>query len=1385
MTRLLRFADWPLRAKMAALLVAASLLPLAIWAYIDLHQDQARLVSSMQELLKARGDQIARELDGFHRGYRRAAEQIARFPDSAAYCGDTPQRRAARHDALLGILSAYPASDAAIRGVALLDGGGQVIIATEPALTGLNLADRPVVQAALQGRPIISDPFISSPKSGSIPTIAYMVPSLGAEGKVSCVAVLWLRATSLWGAVRTSDALAGPGSFAVLFDREGIRIAHTYSDDIVFHPGGTLDPATLDRLVAERRFGGRTRALLEDVRAFPAQFERARAESPDVGVFRGFAPVNQSWNYGVARRFETVPWTVFYMVPEAALNAETERATRERLLLAVGIITAAGIVGLMFAGSILKPIRALSRATAAIAGGDLTARVADRRKDELGRLDASFNAMAERIEAQATALGKSRDELEREVDERTAALTRTTRDLEERDAALHRAHVMTKLGHVITRPDGSFERWSDTLPSLVGLAPADMPQSTRAWMALLHPDDRAIFRGTSIAAAEDGMRKEVEYRLQRGDGAWIHVRQVIEPIPGAVDAEGRTRWFSTLQDVSEQKRAEEELRASEERMRSIVDTALDAVVTMDGAGAITGWSPQAQSTFGWTRDEALGRSLAETIIPSPHREAHRHGLEHYLATGEGPVLNKRIEMTALHRDGHEFPIDLSITPIRSGGAPAFSAFVRDITDRKRIDEIRLRLAAIIESSEDSIISKTLEGVITSWNPGAEKLFGYRPDEAIGRSMQMLVPPGRGGEEPEILARLARGETVDHFETVRMHKDGSRIDIAATISPIRDAHGRVVGASKIARDITERKLAQSRLQAQLERLSLLDQITRAIGERQDLQSIYQVAIRSLEERLPVDFGCVCRYDALNNTLTVIRVGAHSHALAMELAMGEQSCIEIDRNGLSRCVRGELVYEPDIHAVPFPFAQRLARGGLRSLVMAPLQSESRVFGILVTARRLAESFSSADCEFLRQLSAHVALAAQQAELHGALQQAYDELRQTQQTVMQQERLRALGQMASGIAHDINNAISPVALYTESLLEREPNLTERGRGYLVTIARAIDDVAATVARMREFYREREPQMLLKAVQLNPLVQQVVDLTEARWSDMPQQRGAVIDLRIELDPDLPAVFGVESEVREALTNLVFNAVDAMPEGGVLTLRTRSTAPLGAAARHAVVEVADTGVGMDEDTRRRCLEPFFTTKGERGTGLGLAMVYGVAQRHAAEVEIDSAPGRGTTVSLSFPVPVVEPMGTTDPAVPTPASRLRILIVDDDPLLLRSLRDSLELDGHSVVAANGGQAGIDAFRVAPQGFDAVITDLGMPYVDGRKVAEAVKANASAMPVILLTGWGQRLVADGEVPAYVDRVLSKPPKLRELRTALAEAVRNARPAESDDSTREKS
>jgi signal transduction histidine kinase len=401
-----------------------------------------------------------------------------------------------------------------------------------------------------------------------------------------------------------------------------------------------------------------------------------------------------------------------------------------------------------------------------------------------------------------------------------------------------------------------------------------------------------------------------------------------------------------------------------------------------------------------------------------------------------------------------------------------------------------------------------------------------------------------------------------------------------------------------------------------------------------------------------------------------------------------------------------------------------------------------------------------EMTRQLEDRVRLRTRE------LESSNEALRQAQQALVQQERLSALGQMASGIAHDINNAISPISLYTESLLMHEAGLSTEARSRLTTIQRAIDDVAQTVARMREFYRPQEARLQLANVDINTLVQQVIELTRARWNDLPQRKGIMIELKTELGNTLPEIAGADYEIRDAITNLIFNAVDAVPKGGTITVRTHARS-----GESVCLEVADDGIGMDDATRQRCLEPFFTTKGKRGTGLGLAMVYGMAKRHAATMDVESQMGAGTTFRLAFPISRnsrVNPTGS--PSVDLALRPLHILIVDDDPILAESLSDTLRGEGHMVVSAGGGQAGIDAFHEARGNstpFDVVITDLGMPYVDGRQVAQAVRTASPNTPIIMLSGWGPRLSSDGQSRPPVDRMFAKPPRLRELRAALAE------------------
>jgi signal transduction histidine kinase/ActR/RegA family two-component response regulator len=576
------------------------------------------------------------------------------------------------------------------------------------------------------------------------------------------------------------------------------------------------------------------------------------------------------------------------------------------------------------------------------------------------------------------------------------------------------------------------------------------------------------------------------------------------------------------------------------------------------------------------------------------------------------------------------------------------------------------------------------------------------------------------------------------------------------------------------EIEERQRAEAALQQQFKRIHLLNQITRAISERQDTQSILHVVLRKLEDHLNLDLGTVALFDESAKTLNVAALRMKNALLTEKLDLHEGIVLPLAETGLELCGTGQTIYLADTVKGSALLQERLAGAGLRSAVAVPLMVDGKLFGVLLAGRLKPNAFSSGDAEFLRTLSEHVALAAHQARLHNELERAYNELRQSQQTVMQQERLKALGQMASGIAHDVNNALSPVVGFADLLLRNEQSLSTAGRRHVQHIRTAGEDIAHIVARLREFYRRREDRESLMELDLNQLAEQVVDMTRPRWRDIPQSNGITVEMETEFAANVPELLCIESEVREAMTNLVINAVDALPKGGTITLRTRVTKGdvhniTGAYDTHVVVEVSDTGIGMNEETRKRCLEPFFSTKGKRGTGLGLAMVYGVMQRHEGNIEIDSELGKGTTFRLVFPVRKGL-ASASDSKQNGPTTRpLNILCIDDEPLLRDLLKEMLERDGHTVEVSDSGQTGIDAFRFARDSgrpFDVVITDLGMPYVDGRQVTRVVKHESPATPVVMLTGWGAFMKEDDSAPADLDALLSKPPRSKELRETLA-------------------
>jgi len=404
--------DWPLRAKVAALLVIASVLPLAIATSVNIQKATGRINRNTGDVLAARADHLADQLDVFNRGYQRSVDNVARLPLVLDYYQSGPERSDELRATVRTILEVWPKGNSSVRGLALLDLSGKVMVTTEDTLLGMDLSYHSHIREALNGIPVISNVYIAESQAGSVPTIAYLAPIFLPDRKLVGVAAFWVNASALWDVLKASNELAGPGSFAVLFDHFGVRIGHSSSDQIVFHPGGPIEPATVKELVAERRFGENTRQYLDDVMPFTEQFDRALAESPDLEIFRGFAPVNQTWNYGVARRFRTVPWTVFYMVPDQTANAKVEAMWRENTIFTAAIMMIALIAGLLFASMILRPVRLLSGAAKSIGRGDLSARVPSGRGDELGQLGETFNQMAEQIETQSIKLKQGRDELE-------------------------------------------------------------------------------------------------------------------------------------------------------------------------------------------------------------------------------------------------------------------------------------------------------------------------------------------------------------------------------------------------------------------------------------------------------------------------------------------------------------------------------------------------------------------------------------------------------------------------------------------------------------------------------------------------------------------------------------------------------------------------------------------------------------------------------------------------------------------------------------------------------------------------------------------------------------------------------------------------------------
>lgn len=379
---------------------------------------------------------------------------------------------------------------------------------------------------------------------------------------------------------------------------------------------------------------------------------------------------------------------------------------------------------------------------------------------------------------------------------------------------------------------------------------------------------------------------------------------------------------------------------------------------------------------------------------------------------------------------------------------------------------------------------------------------------------------------------------------------------------------------------------------------------------------------------------------------------------------------------------------------------------------------------------------------------------------LEQTLSQLRNTQSAVIKQERLRALGMMAGGIAHDFNNALTMMLGYGELLLPYlQQSGPDRERSYLAHMISAAEDARHIVARLREFYRPAGTEDVRAPVDINAVVEQAVSLTTPRWKGSSQAAGVQINVVTDLR-EIPLIAGSAAELREMLTNFVFNSVDAMPEGGTISIATRMVGEL------VCISVTDTGAGMTPEERARCLEPFFTTKGERGTGLGLAVVYGIVQRHGGNIDVISEKGRGTTFSVTFPVTTATSVPAQEQAEQV-SGTLSVLVADDQEIICELIAEYLRADGHEATLAFDGNVALEKFRNGA--FDLVVTDQSMPGLNGTQLAALIKAERPSTPVILLTGFGDEMQATGKSPECIDLVVSKPVSHADLRRAVSRAV----------------
>jgi PAS domain S-box-containing protein len=599
------------------------------------------------------------------------------------------------------------------------------------------------------------------------------------------------------------------------------------------------------------------------------------------------------------------------------------------------------------------------------------------------------------------------------------------------------------------------------------------------------------------------------------------------------------------------------------RLAAIVESSDDAIVSKDLNGIVKSWNKAAERIFGWKAEEIVGQSI--TMIIPPELRGDEDIILGKIRKGE---RIDHFQTVRMRKDGRRIDVSLTISPVKdqNGNVIGAAKIARDVTQQKRNEQEALKLAAIVESSDDAIVSKDLTGIVTSWNRAAERMFGWKPEEIVGKSILTIIPPELHSDEDLILSKIRRGERIEHFETVRMRKDGSRLDVSLTISPVNDHDGNVIGAAKIARDITQKKKVE---EAALKLAAIVESSEDAIVSK-DLNGIVTSWNRAAERM----FGWKPEEIVGQPILMIIPPELHDDEPRI----------------LAKIRAGERIEHFE--------TIRMRKDGERlniSLTVSPIRDES---GKVIGAAKIARDVT------------------QQKKLEAAIQIS--------------ERLASVGRLAATVAHEINNPLEAVTNFIY-LAKHQPGLSEKLLRYLDYADQELGRVAHIAQQTLGFYRDSSQPVLLD---VRELIEDVLTIYErkARYKSLTVER--------QVDPSL-RIYGLQGELKQILSNLIANAIDASHARGKIIIRARSSRNLRGEGNGTRIAIADTGSGIAAKDRGKLFSPFFTTKKDVGTGLGLWITKDLLEKKGGYIRVrsrDSKPS-GTVMSIYLPeVPPEKPV---------------------------------------------------------------------------------------------------------------------------------------------------